>query len=301
MNINLLYLYQSKNINDIIDFYKHFDSKKELIRWLTNLRKDEPKLFVLNGEMDEYNVVVPTKTLNRKIIKRLKKQFTHCRIILCVCSSKYFNYAHSVNRGIQMALKHKNCKWIIIASDDLSSLDPINKLNNELKYIDDKKIGLVFPKYVSKHHFVQFMKYRWHTRFLLRLLSKNDVLNFYILRKKFNITYIPTARENLIMDLKRKLLYKPVGRQFLNIGDFAIFSARSLKRKYLFDEIFLNNEEDIDVSTRIDLYRTQNINFTVNCGVGGKSLGNDEIRALRAIATQTYLNEKLRIENRRLK
>lgn len=47
MNINLLYLYQSKNINDIIDFYKHFDSKKELIRWLTNLRKDEPKLFVL--------------------------------------------------------------------------------------------------------------------------------------------------------------------------------------------------------------------------------------------------------------
>jgi hypothetical protein len=83
------------------------------------------------------------------------------------------------------------------------------------------------------------------------------------------------------------------------IGDFVILSSEFIKgnQNSIYDEIFINNDEDIDLALRIQqLGKSKEINYSIGEKIGG-SLGNSTSRELRGLAGACYLNFKLEFFN----
>jgi len=82
---------------------------------------------------------------------------------------------------------------------------------------------------------------------------------------------------------------------FIHISSFGIFSSKFIKNSegLIFDEVYINANEDIDLSYRIS---TQSINTTqVNYKIGdliGKTLGLGIDRYLRGISGSVYFFSK---------
>ena len=94
----------SNDQNKIIDFYKGFKNRDQLIQWMRERPKGVANILEVEGDKDII-VVIPTADFNGKYAKECRKNiFKGLHIVFVESGGRedfYFNYAHNCNVGIR--------------------------------------------------------------------------------------------------------------------------------------------------------------------------------------------------------
>ena len=273
----------------ILRFYEEFKNYSSLIRWIQSVKKKEPKIIVKKSKITNVVAVIPTRYA--KNIGGLKKKYGNISLVIATNQKDegHFNYAYSINKAINEALKMKPF-WLIIANDDIKDVGKISYLIRILDSIDNKRVDVVFPDYATKYpytHKVILVRYRFYSGLLLRIIRKKTFVK-YLLHKKYGIKIFAQPSS-----WRERIVFKKI-YSFTNVGDFSIISSNFIKKNggKLFDDTFLNGNEDTEVSLKFKTNRIKHIDYKMDCGYGGNSLGHDQERFLRDIATQCYIYHK---------
>lgn len=291
-------LFTSNNMDDIVDFYNSFKDREQLIQWMKERPKGVNHICEVEGT-NEVVVVIPTANYNGKYALECKENiFKGLRMVFIESGGRddfYFNYAHNCNLGVKKALEY-DPKWVIISNDDVFRIDDLEILLDGLRKLEEDKPDAVFVSSgVGRHsNPLSIVKLNRHlvsiATKVFRLLGKDSMLyRFGFFYRKFDLSYyfLPTNRHWM------KCISQEVAT-LKNIEDFAIFSPRFLRKKgeELFDEVFLNGPEDIEVSLTLKDCRTESIVFSIGSYFSA-SLGTERPRKLRSISNRAYFNEKL--------
>ncbi|MEM3265562.1 MAG: hypothetical protein QXH07_06370 [Thermoplasmata archaeon] len=273
------------NEKEVLKFYDQFQNAKSLIRWLKSVKKMEPKIIIKKSKNTNVIAVIPT--MRRENIRHISNKYKFT-IVFAVNSGKsgHFNYAHSVNCAIKEALNY-NPKWIVVANDDIKDVGDTEALYKILANINNRDFDVVFPHYLSRYpysHNFKLVKYRFYTGLFFKLFRKKSYLTYKI-HKKYGVKIIPR-----LDSFREKIVFRTVKR-FINVGDFSIISTEFIKKRNnkLFDENFLNADEDIEVSILFNSSRIKYIDYQMDCGKGGNSLNHNSGRFLRDTAGEIYL------------
>lgn len=285
-------LFTSSDPKNVIEFYSSFDSREQLIQWMLERPKSLGHIHEVEGDK-EIIVVIPTADSNGKYAKHCREDiFEGLHIIFVESGGRddlYFNFAHNVNLGMKKALEY-NPKWIVLSNDDMYKIDDVAILRRQLKCLENERVDAVFTD-SSVYHSVPMMIVRRNLLFSLYNIYRRGRLGMKMnsLEKKFQVKYAVVKKTN-----KNKLLFR---RRivFVNLIDFGIFGAAFIKRMKgsLYDEIFINEAEDSDLSVSISLkpYRVKSIKFKIGDMIGS-TLGTGADRNLRSIAGMCYFNFK---------
>ncbi|MCL5873730.1 MAG: hypothetical protein M1161_00075 [Candidatus Thermoplasmatota archaeon] len=290
--------YTSDQPEEVAKFYEDFDSLEELEEWRRERPRGIPYLHEVEGDK-EIIVVVPTSDYYGNYARLCREEvFSGLHIIFVESGSKgdfYFNLEHYCNTGFKKALEY-NPKWIIYSNDDLVKLDDVNVLRRELSRIDHQTVSSVFATPNNLHSFnmiagisipfvtnIAFLVYECVFKREGRKLVRR-------VRSRYRNNLVITKFSLLRQLILRKKLY------FLFTGDFVILSSRFVSANHgnVFDEAFINGQEDYDLSVRLSLNKKDYafINYRVG-GVSGASLGNGPARRMRDIINSLYIAEKL--------
>ena len=292
--------FRSNKLEKIIEFYNSFENRSQLIEWMRELPKGSTKIHEIGGDGDIV-VVIPTANFNGKYAKECVNNIFKGLHMIFIESGEppdpYFNYAHNVNLGLQLALENKP-KWVIISNDDMFKIDDIsnlskllNEINNESHIILARKNG----SYSSYYSFVSSLnvigKFLKVISWIVPLKSHTFSISSLYFLKKFDIRIIGISKNE--KKLKRIITNKNM--KIMNINNFSIFGYEFFKQydSKLFDENFINGYEDIDLTINL-LEKGNQINF-VDYKIGdysGKSLGTSLDRSAREIANLAYFNSK---------
>ena len=291
-------LYNSRDPNDIIKFYDHFNTPEELIEWSRNRPHGRAKIYTVKGDTDIV-VVIPTADRHGEYAKNCEKEIFKGQQIVFVESGgrddPYFNYARNCNMGLRYALRYKP-RWIVLSNDDMYKIDDISKLKTSLKHIENKKNDsvLIRPEPDNYHSIPVSLVRRTKISKLYRSISKSRRIIERIL-DKFNVSYSIIPRGGSVKLHILRLIYEPSLLDFINIGDFSIFSYEFVERNKgkLFDEIFISGWEDTSLSLK--LIRTRSINFKLG-SEKGKNLGQNSIRNFRNIINKVYFDSKIKLK-----
>ena len=273
-------LFTSKNVEDVIKFYDHFDTADQLIEWMRKRPSAPMQIYEQEGEKDIV-VVIPTADHNGELANNCKEIFKGLQIVFIESNGPFFNYARSCNFGFKHALKY-NPKWIVLSGHDVSKIDNVSTLMDDIKgesadlLILDPKFGHSFISSISKKTFLFDIYWDFKDK------------NYLNLFKKFCVSYFtPTLK------LKRKIFYKPIYK-FLSFTNFAWFNYNFVERLHgkIFDPVFINGSEDIFFCYNfyINKYKLKLIN-NYRIGDANKStLGSGRVRLWHSFASLVYLN-----------
>ena len=292
-------LFTSKNPEDIIRFYDHFDNAEQLISWMKNRPSAPMRIYEQEGKKDIV-IVIPTSDHNGKLANNCKKIFKGLQIVFVESNGPFFNYARSCNFGLKYASKYKS-KWLILSNDDIQKIDYIEKLKSNLsEMLNDIDVIYINPS--NYHSFTTFLSKGNVLLRLSRTISGKPFKGYDKLLSKFSIKYDTVSK--LRLSKGRVLLYKKI-HYFINIGDFSIFSASFVSsHQPLLNEAFVNDYEDLYLSLSISLdenIKKNQINFNIKSSMGG-TMGRTKIRTLRDVASLAYFNKLLMgINNQKLK
>ena len=311
--------FTSNNINKIIEFYERFQSSAELIRWMKERPKGNCAIREVDGKKDVI-VVIPTIDANSELANNCKDIFNDLHIIFVESgyNNFYFNYAHNCNIGIKKALEY-NPKWIILSNDDMYKIDSIDVLLGDLEKMDPDEVITVYINesnyHSAKRRIVKKRIIYNHTILLKRLLINGSKL-YKITKKKIELEkklkcfYIVVPNKRIFDFLTKDKITFTVGMSFQIFG-------RSFFKKYgsyIFDETFINDAEDIDLSFKLFMdgarsersifrlgdmigsslgsYKTEQFNL-LGLGINDKNMLQGIIRELRSIVNSAYLNTKI--------
>lgn len=290
-DINLLKMFTSKKIENIVEFYNSFQKCDDLIQWMHQLPKPELKVFEYDTSSDLI-VVIPTADKDGEMAKRcVEEVFSGCHIILVESGKNgYFNLAYSYNVGLKKALSY-NCEWIMISNDDMNRTDKISDLKIELNRMDPGRDALLLPESKEIRRNALIGSFPSLIESAKSMQNKYERLR-YRLEKKFNVKYkyYHYGERNILRNLFRTKYIFP------NIADFGIFSGLFVRECYgeIFDDVFLSGVEDLDISLRLNLANIfpKYLNFKIE-GIGKFSQGGGYDRWLRDVANFAYLNQKI--------
>lgn len=302
-------LYQGADRTDILKFYDSITDVDDLITFCRNRPKADVRITIDEGvkpSLEEIVVVIPVAKLDEQKVELERKIYGPLTIIFVQSSGPFFNYAHSVNSGIKKALQ-LGAKWIIVANDDLYSIDPIEKM---IKFVNEEKqaqIIMANPGYINGvwYHSVKvFLSRRVdlnrglvakaasrerRDHDLSKVLSKFD-------SKLTALADYPVSKRGLRYYFQR-LYYRYMHSRscviaFYNFGDFCVFRS-DIFGKYSFDETFQSRWEDIDLSLqlRLDNIQTEISPFRIGSNMRS-TLGNDSSVNLRFLASAVYFSNK---------
>jgi len=281
-------LFTSNKLEDLYEFYSHFSTAEELIKWMRERPKAEPKFFHVQGKR-KIVVVVPTKDHEGELAKNIKDIFKGLHIIFVESSGPYFNYAYSVNRGMEEALT-LDPQWIVLSNDDEYKIDEVSVLEKELEKVNSP---VVFTQEGRYHSFyVCISKYRWvveRYRHVIYRFKKGVFPVLHKIRKKFNIKYFVCQKKGEIHRGRRRF-YHIHETCFKNIGSFGIFSSNFVEKGDIFDDTFINGYEDVWLSFSLKDKECPVINYRIEDDIG-KSLGKEELRSLRDIVNLVYFHK----------
>ena len=284
-------LFTSKNVEDVIKFYDHFDTAEQLIEWMKNRPSAPMKIYEVEGEKDIV-VVIPTANHEGELAKNCANNiFKGQQIVFVESNGPFFNYARSCNYGLKYALKY-NPKWIVLSNDDVIKIDEISKLKLELSNVDGNT-DVVFINQSKYHSFQTFIAHRNILLILMRAITSKPFKNYNKLLDKFSIKYDTVSKFRLSHG--KFALYTKI-HSFLNIGDFGIFSTDFVSsHKPLFDEVFINDYEDLYLSLLIDLekeIKKTQISFSIGDIIGG-TIGRNRLRTARDLVSLSYFNKQI--------
>jgi len=279
----------SSDPKDVIHFYEGFENREELIDWMKERPKGSCEIMEVEGERDII-VVIPTADFEGEYAKRCREEIFKGLYIIFVVSGKgnnYFNYAHNCNLGIKKAMEY-NPKWIVLSNDDMYRINPIEILIKELQNVDPTKVDVVFPVQGDFHTLPLYIGRKNLVYELYRFLNDYQLWRFY---RKFNIKYFYALHNN-----KSRVVFKKIrGTDFICTVAFGIFSANYVKKNngIIFDETFINEHEDLDLSFRLLLSGADVHRINYNIGAyRGSTMGMDRARGLRSVAGRAYFNYK---------
>jgi hypothetical protein len=283
--------FTSDNPNKIIEFYKGFENRDQLIQWMRERPKGVANVHEVFGDNDII-MVIPTADFNGKYSKECRENiFKGLHMVFVESGGRgdfYFNIAHNINVGIRKAMEY-NPKWIIFSGDDVFKIDEVAILVNNLKHLSNDKIDVVFTGRSLYHSIPKLIIERnYFTDFI-------NIFRHGILGKSINKLYRKYDVKILISEDRfvQRLLFKVT--KYIDFVNFAIFSYKFVMQKgiNLYDETFINEGEDSDLSLEIhyNSRRIGRIDFKIGDYIG-MSLGTGMDRKMRAVAGLTYLNCK---------
>ena len=282
--------FMSNDPDKIIEFYKSFESRDQLIEWMKERPEGTANIYEIEGNK-EIIVVIPTADFNGKYAKECRENvFNGLHIIFVESGGKgdfYFKFSYYVNAGIKKAMEH-HPKWVVFSSDDVYEISEVENLKEELSKKDPNEIDLLFTKeipYITQHS--KLAERRFIFKVILPLATKNFKWNKF--ERKFKIRYLGAPTKGLI-----SILYKK-GRTFINFIAFSIFSINLCNKLNgnILDETYINAAEDTDLSLKASTeYRSEIINFEIGA-FKGKTIGTGKIRRFREIPSNAYLNYKI--------
>ena len=299
--------FTSDDPNKIIEFYKGFKNRDQLIKWMKERPKGVATVHEFGGNK-EIVVVIPTSDINGKYAKECREEIFSGFHLIFVESGEipdaYFNYAHNCNVGIKKAMEY-NPKWVVVSNDDMEKKDDPVELQRQLSQIDHTKISYVFTSR-SKYHSIYFSinEYRFLYWVIFSKINSQK-RDFFYIQRKFDLTYglvanVPSEGNKILQKLKYFILNYiltkvvvdkiQVGASFIIVSGNLLKSAKaSMFNGTLFDETFVNAHEDIDLSMRM-LLGQLNISI-IDYKIGdlvGSSIGYNYLRQLRTIAGDVY-------------
>ena len=284
--------FTSNDPSKIIEFYNGFENRDQLIQWMKERPKGVANIHEVEGNK-EIIVVIPTADFNGKYAKDCRENiFKGLHIIYVESGGRedfYFNFAHNCNVGIKKAMEY-NPKWVVYSNDDMYKIDDINVLKKTLQNIDNKKISTVFTNAASYHSIpVKLAKPRTLLLIYMKMRNRATRIRSY-LWKRLDVKYFLPMR-----GFFGDILYTK-GLKCYSIASFGIFSSEFVKEftfenEEMFDETFVNATEDIDLSLKMTLCRTdyEFINYNIGNYING-TLGASFGKQLRGIAGDALLN-----------
>ena len=282
--------FTSDDPDKIIEFYDGFENSKQLIGWMKERPKGVSKIHEVEGDKDII-VVIPTENFNGKYAKECYESIFKGLHIIFVESGKdfYFNYAHNCNVGIRRAMDY-NPKWIIISNDDMYKIDDPEVLITEICNFDPVKYDIIFPFPDDYHTIPFYISKKRVTYNIYRYIRERQVNIFF---NKFGVDYFYSFYK-----ISSRFVFKKVkGTDSISTIAFGILSSKYIERLgvNIFDEIYINEHEDIDLSLRLTLLhaRIVNINYKIKA-LRGSTIGNEKCRGLRSITGRVYFNFKYR-------
>ena len=289
--------FTSNDPNKIIEFYKSFESRDQLIEWMKERPKGVTNIFEVEGS-NEIIVVIPTSDFNGKHAKECRENiFKGLHMVFVESGGKedfYFNYAHNCNMGIKKAMEY-NPKWIVVSNDDMYKIDEISKLTENLLNLDESKFDAVFTE-PSKYHSIPYMY--GEKNYLYKVASTGlSIFNG-------DIGWNPKIQKQLkkfgvdLLWIKRNLLYKLLIRKrsyFILTSDFAIVSRKyySETSGVIFDETYINDAEDVELSVKLAQKGRTSTFIDYKIGdYSGSTIGVNTKRYIRTICTRVYLDKR---------
>ena len=287
-------LFTSKNVEDVIKFYDHFDTAEQLIEWMKNRPSAPMKIYEVEGEKDIV-VVIPTANHEGELAKNCANNiFKGQQIVFVESNGPFFNFARSCNYGIKYSLKYKP-KWIIISNDDMYKIDDIKLLKKQLNLVSvstDVCSVSELPEHCHSSE-IWVTKPSFFREAIFKYIFRGYEYQYLRLRKKFSAKYLtfrPATR-------KHPKLYKKV-YSFLNVADFAVFRYDFVynlfkQRGYFFNPLFINGEEDVYLSYEIRKIEKPPLPFKIGSIMNG-SLGTSKQHKTRSFINLVYLNYLLK-------
>lgn len=317
-------LWSSSSELNLIRFYGHIRNVQDLVAF--SERRPRAAIKVVERKpkdrsRSETVVVVPTADSLGLYSKKIERYFERFRILFVESSGQFFNYATSVNHGVKFAIE-SNPEWILVSNDDMIPSDPISAFIRELELNRHADALMVSspPGTGRLYHSYDLDVLPVHTRFevLMSFLSsishrESPPLSFVIpkilarfgVQNRIRAAYTPRLDSPFSGrswgSILRKLgavvreapyrTYQPLF-SFRNFGDFGVFKADVLS-KYKFDEVYINGEEDVDIS--YSLWRANKdirmTSFKIG-SIGEATISPDEkalgLRWLRSILNKVY-------------
>lgn len=262
----------SDRLTDIINFYSSFKDDKELISWMK--RRPNRKYFVHEkfGAKDII-VVIPTINHRGKLAINSIKIFNGLHIIFVESKinpnyTPSFTFSRSVNIGLKHALKYRP-KWVILANDDMYTIDNLGVLKNELSKLNPRSVDAAFAE-VKNGTYVDcistpLITLKLYRRFAdIYLRKQEEILNKFDVRlRAFKYSF------------KNRFLYSKPLTKFTCFGPFVVFSYEFLKknRGAVFDEVFLTGSEDIYLSYKLSKNKGRYIKINYRVGHIGSQSG----------------------------
>ena len=285
----------------IIEFYNGFENRDQLIQWMRERPKGVANIHEVDGDK-EIIVVIPTADFNGKYAMECRENIFKGLHMVFVESGEvpdpYFNYAHNCNVGISKAMDY-NPKWVVVSNDDMYKIDDIKKLRYQLHSVpNDADVAYaISPEhrfgvrcYLGTPTFFYLFINLFRRRFRLLNKVKKSIL------PKIEIVSEFYTGVGIVKKIAKLLLIRPIknSQEFLHISSFGIFSNGFIRdmNGSLYDETYVNNSEDIDLSYRIS-FKKANI-YEIKYKIGdlvSSSLGKGEDQFLRGIAGIVYFCE----------
>ena len=294
--------FTSNDPNKIIEFYNGFENRDQLIQWMRERPKGVANIHEVEGDK-EIIVVIPTADFSGKYARECRDNIFKGLHIIFVESGEvpdpYFNYAHNVNVGIKKAMEY-NPKWVVFSNDDMYRVDDINKLQSQLRRVP-KDADVIYA--VSPEHrfsmkcylgnatifYVFFNLFRTKFRSLSKI--KKSIL------PKIEIVLEFYTGPGIVKKIVKLFLIRPIknSQEFLHVGSFGIFSNEFIlnMKNSLFDENYINADEDTDLSYRISFREVKTYEIEYKIGdLVGRSMGLREDRFLCSQAGRVYFLAK---------
>ncbi|WP_062512037.1 hypothetical protein [Sulfolobus acidocaldarius] len=262
--------------------------RERILKWMASRPRAKTEIKVIGGKDSEVVVVIPTANFER-VSRELRKIYSDLTLVFVLSSGPYFNYATSVNHGIQFALKEFHPKWIVVSNDDVLEAENPSKLVEELSTTDR---SLVFAKPSSYHTYkVSIIKFNRSYLKVMKNICKifrippAEVYGSLTLKygEKLRISKL-TVIDSM---LKAKKFAGEVVKEVVNGGSFMVINRRIVSDK-VFDETFINGYEDVFLSLKHEK-DTEIIDYQLR-EKRGMSLGFDKIRFVRLYVNEVYFN-----------
>lgn len=288
-------LYVSGNPDDVIEFYKNFDSREGLIKWMAERPGGRASIHDVDGNDNLVFVVTTADYQGKSAIECRESVFKGHRTIFVESggrNDKFFNLPRNINIGLKYAIKHRP-DWIIYSNDDVYKIDDLKMLENGLSNFDQNKLKTVVlyhenPKNELMYDIVEPNKIR---DFLYRTAS-GAYAQKLSLQRKFSVKYTYRPREGLPY---YKFLYRRA-KSFRMTSNMFVFSLSYVEENdgTIFDENYLNGMVDVDISLRIAQNKGDYGVLKFRLGnKGGSTLGASFARELRDISSWSYFNYKI--------
>ena len=285
-------LFMSNDFEDVIRFYDSFQNRDDLIQWMKERPRGATYIHEVEGNKDIV-VVIPTADFNGRYAEECRKNIFNGLHIIFIESGEipdpYFNYAHSCNAGVKKALEY-DPKWIVISNDDMYKIDDVEVLRSGLMKLDEKKYDFTVPPLKGGQPLELSMGRKKLTYDFYRVFKDRPIGHLY---NKFNIRYF-----YIVNSIKRSafVFEKVTGTTFVSFRAFIIFSAVYLRNEMggnPFDDVYINEHEDLDLSFRLFLNRARTFSIRYRVGARkGSSLGMTKQRGFRQICGRAYFNFK---------
>lgn len=303
-------LYFSDNINDMIEFYKNIKNYNDLLKFIKSIPLYIPEIYISNSySRNDIIMVAPTPDHSNSDSIKLSEAFNEFKIIFVESAGERFNFANSMNTGIEKALTY-NPQWIILANidsypmcDTLSLREKIQASTsdilvpqiyderNKLNELISLKKNSWFIKTIFKYgYYFKFVlpKYLWGQFIIYKYNILNDVSYYHFGKKKLKAN----TNYNYIIS---KYIFSRQKKYFINLQPFSIIRSDILQKNN-FDTDFINGGEDTELSIRLlqQNYKLSVINFKIRRGTG-TYLGVNLVRLVRySILANILLAKKLK-------